>query len=452
VTIDHDRAHDAHARIARPSSRFSARELLRAGAVRRYESKFHHAVRRAGSSRSSLLCALPILLASCTADEPISEVREASTVLDEVSSGCSTAVVIGLSRQIADEVSCEHPGGLVPFPESDTIALTSSAVLPYLEQDAAADLTEVAASNPVQVNSAFRTIAQQYLLYRWYLAGSCGITAAATVGNSNHESGRAIDLENWSERVSAMAANGWAHDVPGDDVHFDHTASPDIRGEDVTAFQTLWNRNHPEDLIGVDGDYGPQTEARLRQAPATGFAQGASCVTQPHAQVVAVSGPDLAPPHTRVHYRITLSNGSGADWPDTTELAIVGSSSPLYDPSWISTTVIATLGAPVAAGANAMIDLDVTTPAVTDPTPIAQPLALSDGTNTLGTVSLALTVVPDTMGSGSGSADPTQQSSDGDDHHDPGITTGGCAAGGGSCGPGALALVLGALLARRKRP
>ena len=73
-----------------------------------------------------------------------------------------------------------------------------------------------------------------------------------------------------------MSSHGWKHDVPGDSVHFDHTSSADIRGEDVLAFQKLWNRNNPSDHIAEDGDYGPQTEARLKKSPATGFAIGAT--------------------------------------------------------------------------------------------------------------------------------------------------------------------------------
>ena len=283
-----------------------------------------------GSAISSLLCALPIVLAGCLDSGPeLGVTRSAVTVSGAGSSGCSTAVVLGLSRQIADEISCEAPGGLVPFTASSSIVLTSSAVLPYLEQDAADDLTAVAANHPLQINSAFRTIAQQYLLYRWYVNGSCGIAAAATVGHANHESGRAVDVSNWSSRVSSMAAHGWAHDVPGDVVHFDHTASPDIRGEDVTAFQTLWNRNNPGDQISIDGAYGPQTEARLRASPATGFAQGASCVTMPHAEVTAVDGPDMVSAQAQAHYTLSLTNGSDTEWPDTAELQIVGDSSML---------------------------------------------------------------------------------------------------------------------------
>jgi len=379
-----------------------------------------------GSALTRLLCAVPMLLFGCADQPTYGESVSLSTVSGATSAGgCSTATVLGLSRQIADEVACEHPGGLTSFDGTPGVTLTSSAVLPYLEADAASDLARVAANNSLQINSAYRTIAQQYLLYQWWRRGSCGIAAAATVGNSNHESGRALDVQNYSSRISAMSARGWKHDVPGDVVHFDHTASSDIRGQDTAAFQTLWNRNHPEDQIAVDGDYGPQTEARLKMAPATGFAIGATCTTShAHAQVVAVAGPDKVQAQTRAHYAITLANGSSEDWPETTQLVISGTSQ-LYDTSWESQTVIATLGAPIAAGANGSIDIDVTAPAVTEDTPITQVIAIQDGATTYGTVSVSLMVEADVDGS---------PSTDGDDHTDLGEVTGGCNAGGGSAG------------------
>ena len=61
----------------------------------------------------------------------------------------------------------------------------------------------------------------------------------------------------------------------------------------MTAFQRLWNRNHPGDKISVDGDYGPQTAARLKAAPAKGFAKGATCgAVHRVLEVVSVDGPD----------------------------------------------------------------------------------------------------------------------------------------------------------------
>jgi uncharacterized protein (TIGR03382 family) len=391
-----------------------------------------------------VLLFVPIaVLAGCVDGEPVeSQVASASTVADYTSSsGCSTSVVLGLSRQIADEIGCEHPTGLTAFTPGGNLVITSSSVLPYLEADAKADLVSEAAGHSVQVNSAFRTIAQQYLLYRWYLNGRCGITAAATVGNSNHESGRAIDLANWSSVIQSMSSRGWKHDVPGDSVHFDHTASPDIRGEDVLAFQKLWNRNHASDRIAEDGDYGPQTEARLKQSPATGFALGASCAQQAAdaVEVVAIDGPDRMEPETQAHFTFTIENTTDTDWPGTAVL-VAPAGTQLHDPSWIDGTQIATLGQPVPAGGMGEIAFDVTTPAATAELPIFEQLALTDGAQTLGQVNLAVTVVPDMH---------TPASGDSDDKYDQEIT-GGCNAG-GSTGFGGLAIALGLVLRRRRR-
>lgn len=368
-----------------------------------------------------------------------SEVSSELSVSSFVTSSCTTAVVIGLSKQIASEISCLNPSSLTRFAAGSGITITSNAVLPFLAASAKADLEKV---GDVHINSAFRTIAQQYLLVQWHTRGRCGITAAAAVGRSNHESGRAVDLANWSSRVTAMANHHWSHDVPGDPVHFDHLSSADIRGKDVLAFQRLWNRNHPGDKIATDGAYGPQTEARLKQSPATGFATGASCTPKAKvAEVVAADGPDRIAPGQQAHYTLTVSNDTDTDWPDTTRVVIAdGTPSPLYDAAtWTSAVEIGPIGAPVPAGAQATIDLDVVGPSVATATPIATQLALLDGATQVGSVDFAVTVTPD------GNANT---SADGDDQTDD-DATGGCAAGGGA--PGWLALAPALLVLRRRR-
>ena len=198
----------------------------------------------------SIVCAMGAVasLAGCidsAADEEnYSQVESFATVSSYTTSTCSTAVVIGLSKQIADEIGCANPTGLVKFTASGNLQITSNAVLPYLGATAKTDLLAVASNHVVQVNSAFRTVAQQYLLYRWYQAGRCGISAAATPGRSNHESGRALDLQNYSSVRTAMSNRGWTWFGSGDPVHFDYLSAADIRGQDVKAFQELWNRNN----------------------------------------------------------------------------------------------------------------------------------------------------------------------------------------------------------------
>jgi hypothetical protein len=203
---------------------------------------------------------------------------EGTTVGDFVRTACATSVVLGLARQIADEVNCLNPGALESFEEGDGIVFVGSAVLPYLDPEAVDHLKAAArAAGELRITSAYRTVPQQYLLYRWHQLGRCGIAGANPPGESNHESGRAVDLSNWSDVVRTMKSNSWSHPYSNDPVHFDHTSSPDIRGRDVRAFQRLWNRNHPDDQIAEDGDYGDNTASRLIKSPAAGFATGASC-------------------------------------------------------------------------------------------------------------------------------------------------------------------------------
>ena len=385
-------------------------------------------------------CAVALALLGGCMTEDFGQTESAVTV-GGVGTTCSTSAVIGLSKQIADEIGCASPDSLVAFAPTAKLTITSNAVLPYLAKTARTDLLAASTSGTLQVNSAFRTIAQQYLLYQWYAHGQCGITAAAQVGQSNHESGRAVDLANYSARVTAMGNHGWAHDVAGDPVHFDHLSSADIRGKDVSAFQRLWNRNHPEDKIAEDGDYGAQTANRLAKAPAQGFPIGATCNASPTdvAALVGVMGPDRVAPSTRAHYQIAVKNTGSAAWPAATTLVTADAMpSPLHDASWTSPTVAAELGASVAAGATATIELDVTTPAVTQDTPIQQLFALKAGAMTFGDIPVALTVV---MGDPTTSGD----ASEGDDTGGGG----GCSAGGG--GAGWLVGLAGVALLRRRR-
>ncbi|HTJ82273.1 MAG TPA: M15 family metallopeptidase, partial [Polyangiaceae bacterium] len=161
--------------------------------------------------------------------------------------------------------------------------VVGAAVFPYLEQPAKTRLVDALDANPgrtMRMNSGLRTVAQQYLLSRWASQGRCGISIAAKPGHSNHETGLAIDIDNASLWKTSLQNRGFHYAGSADPVHFDYAGSGavDHRGLDVLAFQRLWNENHPNDLIAEDGDYGPQTESRLKQAPADGFDQGATCV------------------------------------------------------------------------------------------------------------------------------------------------------------------------------
>ncbi len=167
---------------------------------------------------------------------------------------------------------CIRPGRFVEFAPHAGITLTSSRVHPFLQASARDAIWAAAARTPLRINSAFRTLADQYVLYH---SGGCGL--AATPGRSNHQTGTAVDVDDYSRVRSSLEAAGCRWLGSSDPVHFDCPGT-DGRADSVLAFQVLWNRNHPEDRIAEDGAYGPMTEARLARTPAGGFAvSGCGC-------------------------------------------------------------------------------------------------------------------------------------------------------------------------------
>ena len=207
------------------------------------------------------------------------------TVAKAVSGSCTTSSVKGLSLQIIQQGQCIEPDAYAAVPSVANLSIGEN-VFPYLEAPARDALVKALKANPsktLTVNSMLRTIAQQYLLYRWYVNGSCGIGLAAKPGNSNHETGLAMDVNEYSSWKSALSSVGFEWFGSSDKVHFDYrgAGSVNYKGTDVQAFQHLWNLNHPEDKISEDGDWGPQTEARMKKAPAGGFAIGPDCGAAP---------------------------------------------------------------------------------------------------------------------------------------------------------------------------
>ncbi len=233
-------------------------------------------------------------LAGCSDDgltnERVAAARSSISVAEAVDAGCSTASVAGLSLQIIAQANCIEPGAFSEVPPLANVTVGSN-VFAFLEEPARDAFVTAVRSSPSQtmtVNSMLRTVAQQLLLHRWYQQGTCGISLAATPGSSNHETGLALDISEHAAWRPTLEAHGFSWLGSSDPVHFDYTGAGaiDHRGLDVLAFQMLWNANHPEDLIGEDGEYGPETEARLLAAPAEGFDKTLTCG--------ASAAPDLA--------------------------------------------------------------------------------------------------------------------------------------------------------------
>jgi N-acetylmuramoyl-L-alanine amidase len=204
--------------------------------------------------------------------------------------GCATMVANVLSQQSIHEVNVllEEATGksselLVSF---DTLNVDlGDAAYPYLQPPAVAALEKAILDRGTRmtVNSAYRTLAQQFLLYSWWNDGACAFQAVAPPGASDHQAGLAIDIEDYDNWRPYLERQGWEWFGPGDRPHFTYVKSDriefiKIKGESIDtrftatlAFQRLWNRNNPGAKIGEDGDYGSVTEGKLKLSPANGF-------------------------------------------------------------------------------------------------------------------------------------------------------------------------------------
>lgn len=217
-------------------------------------------------------------------DENIGQFAEGfsgGTVADAAATSCGTVSVKGLSQQIIEESNCISPGAFAPLTLSSNGSAGTNVFL-NIQKPARDKLQSVMKANPsrvMSINSMLRTAAQQYLLYNWYQTGRCGISLAAKAGLSNHETGTAIDIQEYSAWRTTLESNGFRWLGSSDPWHFDYVGagSVDQRGLDVLAFQKLWNRNNPGDKIAEDGTWGPGTESRMRKSPANGFPTGATC-------------------------------------------------------------------------------------------------------------------------------------------------------------------------------
>jgi hypothetical protein len=239
-------------------------------------------------------------------DEPIGDTSSALVNEDPVSAAvtgaCSTSVVKGLAVQLVAEIECLRPNTTTKISGLPGVSLgTSAQAVPYLQKPAAQAMIAAQKVRGVtlSINSGLRTLPQQYLLYRWYQTGRCGIGLAAKPGTSNHESAVAIDIGDNAAWRTALTSKGFRWLGSSDPVHYDYVGAGtvNLRGLSVKAFQRLWNRNHPEDLIGEDGSYGTETEKRLAKSPVGGFPKGAlaNCTADAGTDAGTIEPNDVTP-------------------------------------------------------------------------------------------------------------------------------------------------------------
>lgn len=215
-----------------------------------------------------LLSAASATLSTTTAHaQTMSQVAASQT-------SCTTAGGEGLSTQLVEVQRCLHPGQFVSFANAD-ITATSARVHLVAQASARTALQAAAAIVPLQINSGFRPLSDQYLLWA---SGECAVVGVP--GSSNHQSGRAVDVNNTVEARTALTNAGCVWFGASDAVHYD-CPGVDLRDDSVSAFQRLWNMNNPAMPLSEDGSWGPMTLAAMQMAPADGFPIGGLTTCRP---------------------------------------------------------------------------------------------------------------------------------------------------------------------------
>ncbi len=217
--------------------------------------------------------------------DPVDVTTSALAANDSVATAigqtCSTNVLGNLSKQLLEEIECLRANTMGSIDKVPNLVL-QPGVQPFIQAAAASALKKVVAARggaTLTINSSIRTLPEQLMLYQWYLQKRCDILRAASPGNSNHETGTAVDVQDNAAWRNAFESNGWVWFGSTDPYHYDYKGGGTVNlgGLSVQAFQRLWNRNNAQDPIAEDGAYGPMTEARLLKTPIGGFAKGATC-------------------------------------------------------------------------------------------------------------------------------------------------------------------------------
>ncbi|MEA5581693.1 peptidoglycan-binding protein [Nodularia harveyana UHCC-0300] len=185
----------------------------------------------------------------------------------------NTSVVNGLSQQLIYQINLLVPDALMSFDDLDVEL--GSAAYPFVAPAAKLALQKAIEKRgrKLVVNSAYRTLAQQMLLFNGKKRGE-NPNPVALPGRSYHQSGLALDIEDRQGWLPFLKGTGW-EPLRNDPPHIDYrgAGAKDLRRETILAFQQLWNKNNLTEKIGEDGVWGPKTESALNRSPAMGFAK-----------------------------------------------------------------------------------------------------------------------------------------------------------------------------------
>lgn len=186
---------------------------------------------------------------------------------------CCTGQIQGLSNQVITRLLDK---GLLVKIDHPLIRCTGKQNNPYLQPQAYQDLVKAVEfrDRSLIINSCLRTVMQQYMLHFQKTKGWCGIKAASPPGQSNHQSGLSIDIEDNVSWKACLKRFNWDWIGAFDPMHFDHKSphSKQMGKLQILEFQKLWNENCDDgDRLLEDGIWGNKTALGVANSPCEGF-------------------------------------------------------------------------------------------------------------------------------------------------------------------------------------
>lgn len=194
-------------------------------------------------------------------------------LIKDAIAGCCTGQAQGLSTQVLARLLDK---GLLVRIDHPLIHCKGKQNNPYLQPAAYADLVLAVEfrDRPLVINSCLRTVMQQYMLYQQKLRGLCGIKAASRPGQSNHQSGLSIDIEDAAGWKSCLKRFNWHYLGDYDPMHFDHKSmqAKQLGRLQILEFQKLWNENcETGEQLNEDGVWGAKSAIAVANSPCEGF-------------------------------------------------------------------------------------------------------------------------------------------------------------------------------------
>lgn len=215
---------------------------------------------------------------------------------------------IALVRQMLCEgvalASLQDVAGLELLPDSST-----ALVLPFLQPAARTALAAAVegAAVPLRVMQALNTPVDAYVLWRWTLAGKCGLADSGRTfpmrpkDADDFGAGTVVQVEQPDQWEARLAAHHWFRQAGSDRFQFRAPIGQlvDVHYRQVLSWQRWFSGHNAQLGVAATGVFDATTQERMDASPAAGYPPSACRSSTPvSASARAITDPTAPPQST----------------------------------------------------------------------------------------------------------------------------------------------------------